>query len=377
MNFELNDEQRSLQDSLARVLADYYSFEQRRVIAASADGHSAAVWQRLVELGITALPVAETHGGFGGGAQDLMPVMQAFGRVLLLEPFLASNVLGATALRLAADEGTQRRILPSVAAGQTLLAWANDEAGARHAPCWVEAKATQQGGSWVLDGTKLNVLHAATAGHFIVSARVSGAPGDSDGRALFLVDAQAAGLNLRSYRLFDDTPAGELKLQRVRAEPLGNPTDSAHASAAIDGTVAAGIAAVCADMVGAMEAAYALAVSYLNTRKQFGRLIGENQALRHRAAEMLVSLEMSRSMAIAAAVAADQPGADDARADLHRAKLLIGRQGRALCQLAVQLHGGIGVTEEYAVGHYLRRIHVLDHMFGDCDAQAARLAEML
>ena len=377
MNFELNDEQRALQGSVERLLADHYGFEQRRKLAASEAGHSAAVWRQLAVLGVTALPVPEAHGGFGGTAADLMPVMQAFGRALVLEPFLASCVLGATALKLAADAAACQRILPRVATGETLLAWAHDEAGARHAPCWLETRATQHGGSWVLDGSKLNVLHAAVANHHVVSARVAGAPDAPDGRALFLVDAHATGLQLRSYRLVDDTPAGELHFQRVAATPLGDPADSQQSSAAIDGTLAAGIAAVCADMVGTMEAANTLTMDYLNTRKQFGRLIGENQALRHRAAEMLVSLELARSMAIAAAVAADRPTVEDSRADLHRAKLVIGRQARALCQLAIQLHGGIGMTEEYAVGHYLRRVHVLDQLFGDSDAQAMRLAELL
>ncbi|MDO8704370.1 MAG: acyl-CoA dehydrogenase family protein [Sulfuricaulis sp.] len=377
MNFELNDEQRALQDSVARVLADHYSFEQRRAMAASDAGHGDATWKKLAELGVTALPVPEAYGGFGGGATDLLPVMQEFGRVLLLEPFLASSVLGATALRLAADEATRQRLLPAVATGETLLAWAHDEAGSRHAPRWLETTATQQGGQWLLTGTKINVLHAMSAKQLIVSARVAGAPDASDGQAVFLVDAGAPGLQLRNYRLIDDTPASELRLQNVVALPLGDPTDTATARAAIEGTLAAGIAAVCADMVGAMAAAFKLAVDYLNTRKQFGRLIGENQALRHRASEMLVSLEMAKSMAIAAAVAADQPENEHSRADLHRAKLVIGRHARSLCQLAIQLHGGIGITEECAVGHYLRRIHVLDQLFGDSDAHSARLAALL
>jgi alkylation response protein AidB-like acyl-CoA dehydrogenase len=150
--------------------------------------------------------------------------------------------------------------------------------------------------------------------------------------------------------------------------------DSAMAEKAIEGTLGAGTAAVCADMVGSMEAAFKLAMDYLNTRKQFDRLIGENQALRHRAAEMLVSLELCRSMAIGAAIAVDSPGNEDSKTDLLRAKLVIGRHARSLCQQAIQLHGGIGMTEEYAVGHYLRRVHVMDQLFGDSDAQAVRLA---
>ncbi|MEO8296313.1 MAG: acyl-CoA dehydrogenase family protein [Burkholderiales bacterium] len=377
MNFELNEDQRQLQDSVERVLAEHYSFEQRRAMTAAEPGHSPAAWKQLAALGVTGLTVDEAHGGFGGSAVDLLPVMQAFGKALLLEPFLASNVLGATALRLAGDAATQQRLLPGVASGELLLAWADDEAAARHAPLWTETRATRHGTEWLLDGSKINVLHAPAAHHFVVTARTDGAADAPAGRALFLVDAKANGLQVRAHRLIDDTPAGELTLRGVAATPLGDPTDGARAAAAIAGVHAAGIAAVCADMVGAMGGAYRLAVDYLNTRKQFGRLIGENQSLRHRAAEMLVSLETCRSMAIAAAVAVDKPDAESSQADLLRAKLLIGRHGRQLCQHAVQMHGGIGMTEEYAVGHYLRRVHVLDHLFGDADAQASRLGDLL
>ncbi len=375
MNFELNDEQRALQASLARMLGDRYDFESRRTYVANAAGHDEGTWHQLGALGLTALLVPEAHGGFGGGARDLLPVMQELGAALSLEPFLPSSVLGTTALRLAADVATQETLLPALAAGETRLAWAHDEAVGRHAPWWIETRAEPRGGGWVLDGRKSNVLGAGLARHFVVSARVTGRADEPDGCALFLADAGATGLGCRTFRLVDDTPAGELELRGVVARPLGNPADGAQARAAIEGTLAIGIAAVCSDMVGAMQSAFRLAMDYLNTRKQFGRLLGENQALRHRAAEMLVSLELARSMAIAAAVAVDQPQVDDARRDLHRAKLSVGRHARMLAHAAIQLHGGIGMTEEYAVGHYLRRIHVLDQLFGDGEAHAARLAE--
>jgi len=376
MNFELNDEQQALQASLARMLGDRYGFEKRRTYADGAAGHDEGTWRQLSELGVTALLVPEAHGGFGGGARDLLPVMQELGAALSLEPFLPSSVLGATALRLAADAAMQDRLLPAVATGRMRLAWAHDEAAGRHAPSWIETRAERRGDDWVLEGRKSNVLGAGLAQHFVVSARVSGGAGEPEGCALFLVDAGAAGLGLRPFRLVDDTAAGELELHAVVAQPLGDPADGRQARAAIEGTLAVGIAAACADMVGAMQAAFRLAMDYLNTRKQFGRLIGENQALRHRAAEMLVGLELARSMAIAAAVAVDRPQGDDARRDLHRAKLSVGRHARVLAHGAIQLHGGIGMTEEYAVGHYLRRIHVLDQLFGDGEAHAARLAEL-
>lgn len=376
MQFELNDEQRALQDSLARLLADRYGFEKRRTLAASAQGHDPQTWGQLAELGLTGLPVPEEQGGFGARAEDLLPVLQELGAALSLEPYLPL-VLGATAVRLGGDAAQCAEVLPRVASGECRLAWAHDEAAGRHAPWWVQATARREGDAWVLDGVKSLVPGAPLAGRFVVSARLRGEPAQREGCALFLVDAQALGVQVRAFRLLDDSVAGELTLKGVRAQALGEASDSARALAAIDGTLAMGIAAICADMTGAMRAAYRLAVDYLNTRQQFGRLIGQNQALRHRAAEMLVSLELAKSMAIAAAVAVDDPSCEGADLDLHRAKLSVARHARQLAQHAIQLHGGIGMTEEYAVGHYLRRIHVLDQLLGDGDAHAAHLAARL
>ena len=377
MNFELNEDQAALAESLSRLLADRYGFEKRRALTASGAAHDEKTWAGLAELGLTALPVPEALGGFGGGARDLLPAMQAFGRSLSMEPFLASAVLAGTALRLGADEAMQTRLLPGMASGEIVSAWAHDEPAGRHAPLWVETRAERKDGGRTLDGIKSNVPAGGLARYFVVSARIAGAPADANGCALFLVDAKDAGVALREFRLVDDTAAGELVLTQAAAQPLANPEDSTRTRLAIQGTVAAGIAAVCADMSGAAQAAFDLAMDYLRTRKQFGRLIGENQALRHRASEMLVSLEMARSMAMAAAVAADDASAEDSAPDLHRAKLSVARNARNVALGAIQLHGGIGMTEEYAVGHYLRRIHVLDQMFGDADAHAARLAAAL
>ncbi len=376
MQFELNDDQRALQDSLSRLLKDRYGFEARRRMATAPEGHDPQAWRGIAELGLAGLPVPEVHGGFGGRAEDLLPVMQALGAALSLEPYLAL-VLGATALRHAGRPDQCADLLPRVASGELRLAWAHDEEQGRHAPWWVQTRARQEGEAWVLEGAKSLVLAAPLAEQFVVSARIHGEAGDRDGCALFLVDAKSPGVSVRAYRLVDDSTAGALSLRSAPARLLGEPGDAAKAAAAIDATLAMGIAATCADMVGAMGAAYALAIDYLNTRQQFGRPIGQNQALRHRAAEMLVSLELARSMAIAAAVAADAGDTPESRLDLHRAKLSVARHARLLAQHAIQLHGGIGMTEEYAVGHYLRRIHVLDHCLGDADAHAARLARLL
>jgi pimeloyl-CoA dehydrogenase len=377
MNFEPSAEQTQLADSVSRVLADHGGFEQRRRVAAGETGWDEGLWQRLCELGVPALAVSEDCEGFGGGMADLLPVFQAFGRALLLEPALSALVLAPQALQWGATETLRRELLPSVARGQLRLGWAHDEAGRRHARHWVETRARCESGRWLLDGVKHNVLHAGAMDRFVVSARSAGEPGEGGGLALFLVDARAAGVRLAHHRLVDDTSAGDLRLEAAVALPIFDSSNGTHASRAIERVERAGIAAVCADMVGAMEAAFDLTKTYIAVRQQFGRAIGQNQALRHRIAEMVVSLEVARSMAVAAALAVDDPDAEGAEHDSARAKLVVGRQARALCQLAIQLHGGIGLTEECAVGHYLRRVLVLDQLFGDVDAQAARLAQTL
>lgn len=373
MNFELTEEQGALQDSLARLLSDRHGPEQRRALAASESGYSREIWNQMAELGVTALVISESDGGLGGTAVDLMVVMQELGRSSLVSPLLCSCVLPATALNLEADETTRRQWLPALASGAKQLGWAHDELAGDGGANWVCTRATQDGVHWILDGCKLSVLHAASADEFLVSARTSGRDNDPDGRALFLVTSDAAGLTLRNYRLIDGTPAGELLMTSVRATPV-NRAQRTVVSAGIEAALSVGIAAACADMVGAMEAALRLTVNYLNTRKQFGRLIGQNQALRHRAAEMLVGLELARSMSIGASACVDRALAGCNWTELHRAKLLVGRYARSLCQTAIQLHGGIGMTEEYAVGQHLRRVHVLDQMFGDAEMHAAGLA---
>ncbi len=376
MNFELNDEQSQLHDSVRRMLADHFSFEKRRAIVAG-EGRSATLWNYLAELGVSALLVPEAQGGLGGRAEDLLPVMQACGEALSTEPVLASAVLCTTALAGHANSAAAQAWLPLLASGEAALAWAHDEPGTHHADHWVETRAKAQAdGSWSLSGRKIPVLGGPQATAFVVSARVSGQPGEAVGTALFVIQAQAAGLTRRDFRLVDDSPASELTLAQVAAQPLGDPQDHTAQRTVLQRVSALGIAALCADMLGAAEAAYRLALEYLNVRKQFGRLIGENQALRHRAVDMLVSLESVRAMALAAAAAADRPEQEDSAAELLRAKLVVGKHARLVCQHAVQCHGGIGMTEEYKVGHCLRRVHVADHLLGDVDTQARRLAAL-
>lgn len=367
MNFETSDELRAVQDSLARLLADHYTAAHRQALASTASGYAEEAWQEMIGLGLAGLQVPEEFGGFGTRPTDLLPVCHEIGRALAPVPFLSSCVLGATALRAASDRTLQRELLPRLAEGALRVACTHDPQGeAAH------VRAHADDGAWRLRGVQRHVPCALGADWLVIAAMPQG----NAGAALFLLDTRAPGLRLRAHRLIDGTPAADVHLEDAKASPLCAP-GSTNALAAIDAVAAAGIAAVCAEMVGAMEAAFHLTVDYLKTRQQFGRPIGQNQALRHRTAEMLVALEMARSLSIAAAVAAGRGGFADAqaRAELHRAKFLVGRNARNLCHAAIQLHGGIGMTEEYLVGHYLRRVHVLDHHFGDSGTHLERLAQ--
>jgi pimeloyl-CoA dehydrogenase small subunit len=376
MDFDLTEEQRLLRDSVDRLLADHYDFAARRGYLAEPDGHSKAMWERYAELGLLGLPFAEEHGGFGGGAIDTMLAMEAFGRVLALEPYLATVVLCGTALRFAGSEAQQSAILPQIAEGRMTLAFAHGERQARYdlADVLTTAKARVSGG-WVLDGAKSVVVHGDNADRLIVSGRNSGDRDDPDGISLFLVDASANGVARRSYPMRDGTRAAEISLSGVEVNAddlLGEP---GRALPVIERVVEAGIAAVTAEAVGAMEAMHALTLEYLKTRQQFGKPIGQNQALQHRSAEMLIALEQGRSMAMLAAMMVDEAEAHERAHNISMAKVGVGQSARFVSQNAIQLHGGIGMTEEYAVGHYFRRCMVIEHLFGDTAHHLSRIAD--
>jgi pimeloyl-CoA dehydrogenase len=371
MNFEISDELKSARDSLARVLADHFSPQHRHALAADSTSYAEQAWKEIAGLGLTGLQVPEAFDGLGGNFTDLLPLLYELGHSLAPVPFLSTCVLGAVALRMAGNPEVQRTLLPTLAAG-------NLEVACPHTltPDSVpgDVSVHTHNDHWLLNGAQKQLPYAVSADWLILVAKTDSTKGSQQG--LFLVARHAQGVHFRAFRLIDGTPAADVRFENTHATALCAP-GSSEVRASIDAMAAAGIAATCAQMVGAMEAALQLTVEYLKTRRQFGRPIGENQALRHRTAEMLVSLETARSLAIAAAVAAGTGGFGQAhtRADLRRAKFLVGRNGRTLCQTAIQLHGGIGMTEEYAVGHYLRRIHVLDQQFGNGAAHLRQLTQ--
>jgi pimeloyl-CoA dehydrogenase small subunit len=376
MDFDLTDEQRLLADSVGRLMADTYSFEKRRALIREPEGFSSALWAKYAELGLLGLPFAEDFGGFGGGAVEVMLVMEVFGRALALEPYLATVVLGGTALRLAGSRDQQEAVLPLVAEGGMKLAFAHGERQARYDLTDVTTTAEASGGGYVLEGGKSVVLHGDSADRLVVSARTGGARGEAGGISLFLVDTAANGVARRGYALRDGTRAAEVSLSGVKVaagELLGV---KGEAFPVIRRVVEAGIAAMCAEAVGAMEAMQAMTLDYLKTRQQFGKPIGENQVLQHRSAEMLVALESARGMAMLAAMMVDEPDADERERNIAMAKVGVGQAGRFVSQQAIQLHGGIGMTEEYAVGHFFRRVMVIEHLFGDTAHHLDRLADL-
>ena len=377
MDFELTDEQRLLRESVDRLLADHYDFAKRRGYLAEPEGWSTALWSRYAEQGLLGLPFAEEYGGFGGGPIEIMLVMEALGRVLALEPYLSTVVLGGTALRLAGSAEQKSAILPQIAEGSMTLAFAHGERQARYdlTDVLTTAKATPHG--WLLDGAKSVVLHGDRADRLIVGARLSGERDDPDGIGLFLVDGQANGVARRSYPMRDGTRAAEIALSGVevgRDDALGEP---GNALPIIERVVETGIAATSAEAVGAMEAMHNMTLEYLKTRQQFGKPIGQNQVLQHRSAEMLIALEQGRSMAMLAAMTVDEPDPTERARNIAMAKVGVGQGSRFVAQNAVQLHGGIGMTEEYAIGHYFRRCMVIEHMFGDPAYHLSRLADQV
>lgn len=370
MQVELSSEQVQLQDGVQRLLADCYGFEQRQKYAASVPGWSSEAWRQYGEMGLHAIAVASDCGGLDGGAADLLPVLQAMGRALVLEPYIPSSILGASALAACGEPALKERLLSKVATGEHVLAFAHEEPGLCLDQTGTQAQRSADG--WTLSGRKCAVLQARDAQSLVVTARV--APGE-DGLGVFLVAAGAPGLRRHDYLLLDQRTASDIVFDGVVATEIALPC--AQTTQAIRRTLALGTAALVAEASGAMRAALEATTSYLATRKQFGRALSEFQALRHRAADMLVSVETVEAMACLAAIAVDAPESpQQAERDLASAKLLAGRHGRWVCEQAIQLHGAIGMTDEYVVGHYLQRLAVIDALLGNEDVQLDRLAQI-
>jgi pimeloyl-CoA dehydrogenase small subunit len=360
-----------LKDSLDRLLKDSYGFEQRKKYMADPAGYSAGMWNAYAEMGLMALPFSEEDGGLDGTPVETMIVMESLGRALALEPYFATVILGGGALKAAASADQRAELVPQIAEGSLKLALAHTERNSRYDLHHVETKAAKDGDGWRLTGQKSVVLHGEAADRIIVVARTAGDVRDENGIGLFLVDSSAEGLTRRGYATQDGSRAAELSFDNVPAEALGDP---ANGLPALKKTIDGAIAALSAESIGVMSALHELTVDYLKVRKQFGVAIGAFQVLQHAAVDMYVAIEQARSITLYATMMADSDDADVRAQAMHAAKAEIGRGGRVCGENAIQLHGGVGMTMEYAVGHYFKRMTMIDTQFGDGDFHLRALA---
>jgi alkylation response protein AidB-like acyl-CoA dehydrogenase len=357
MNFDYNEEQQLLADSVRRFLAKDYDFEARRRIVASEEGWSPTAWETLASMGVTGLPISTDYGGFGGGAVDLMGVMEAFGESLVVEPYVPTVLAGM----LLAGSKAASTVLPGVVEGKTRLAFAHAEKGARYDPAAVRTQARKTGDAWLLDGEKAAVLGAPMADLLVVSARTA------EGMGLFLAQNPAR----KGYRRIDGMRAADMELRAEKAERLDGGLER------IEEVLDFAAALVCAEAVGAMKSACDSTLEYLKTRKQFGVPIGTFQALQHRMVDMFIAQEQARSMACLACSKIDQSNEPRERARaVSAAKIKIADSARHISQEAVQLHGGMGMSEELKISHSFRRLTVIAGEFGDADHHLERFASL-
>ena len=367
MNFTYDEEQQALREAVrALVGRSYADFENRRRTVAEEPGFDEKLWARLAEMGVLGLPFAEEYGGMGAGPVEVGIVAQELGRVVAPEPFLTAVVLSGGVVAAAGTEEQRAVVLEAVASGEVVLAFAHAEPGARWADTATAVTAHGSGAGWTLSGVKEPVPRGAHADRLVVSAALpSGGPG------LFLVDTNAPGLDRTGYATHDGGRAARIAFDATPAVPLGEAVDQ---TAVIAGCLDAARIAACNEAVGAMEVALSTTTAYLKSRKQFGVALNTFQALTFRAADMYVSLELARSIALWASMVLASGSPDEAAEAASRAALQVSRAGRHIGQEAIQLHGGIGMTAEYSIGSYTSRLTALEHLLGDGRFHLARLA---
>ncbi|NNE83635.1 MAG: pimeloyl-CoA dehydrogenase small subunit [Alphaproteobacteria bacterium] len=373
MDIALSEEQQLLKDSAERFIERDYSFDRRRQLVATEDGFSRDNWRRFAELGWLGLALPADHGGLDGSLVDTAVLMEALGRGLVVEPFLSSVLLAGGLLRHGGNADQQAALIPPLIKGGSLFAFAFTERQSRYNLADVETTARANGDGYVLNGAKGVVMRGASADKLIVSARVSGDSRDRAGISLFLVDGDAAGVSRRGYPTIDGLHGAEVALEgvAVSGDALLGPAGGAFPL--IERVIDEASVAICAEAVGVMAVLVDATVDYLKTREQFGSPIGSFQVLQHRAVDMFNALELSRALVYRAAetIAASDDAANRARA-ASAAKVQIGRAGRLIGQQAIQLHGGMGMTDELSVSHYFKRLTMIGTLFGDADYHLKR-----
>jgi len=375
MDFNFSDEQQLLADSVRRFVRENYSFETRREILRSPEGWSRSLWNELAALGLTALNVPEEHGGLGASPVETMLVMNALGEGLVLEPFLAAAVL-APALLAKSDSDSTKALLPAIASGERIAIVAHQEQQSRGELQYVTTKAEKSVDGYVLDGYKAVIAHAPAADDLLISARIRGDAIDADGICVFRIDAQSPGVSIKPYRSMDGQMTADIELKGVRVSSSDLIGGEGDGFTAIECAHQIALSALCAEAVGIMKAVVASTVEYTRSRKQFGQPIAKFQVLQHRMADMFIQSEQATSMSYLAAIRCVDSEALERRRALSAAKVVIGQAGRFIAQQAVQLHGGMGMTDEMMVSHYFKRLTAIDLTLGDSDHHLARFAAL-
>lgn len=373
MDFSFTEEQVLLRNSVQRFIQDRYSFDARKAVIASDSGWSREVWRAFAELGLLAAPFAEEYGGFGGGAIEAMIIMEEFGKGLVVEPYLQTVVLCGGLINLAGSAAQKSALLPKIASGELILALAYAEPQGRFNLADIVTRAEKSGDGFILNGSKAVVAAAPWADKLLVSARTSGGQRDRDGVTVFIVDKNAPGLSTRDYPTIDGQRASEISFDGVKLGGDAVLGQVGQGLALLEEAFDRAIAAQCAEAVGCMCVLTDATVEYCKTRKQFGQPIGKFQVLQHRMVDMFMECEQSLSMTYMVNLKLDDGVTERIRA-ASAAKVQIGKAGRFVGQQAVQLHGGMGMTDELNIGHYFKRLTMIDAQFGNVDYHLKRFA---
>ncbi|MEM9668105.1 MAG: acyl-CoA dehydrogenase family protein [Pseudomonadota bacterium] len=371
MDFNFTDEQTMIRDQISRLVREQYDFDTRREAVSSESGWRPEIWSQFAELGLLMAPFSEEDGGLGGGPIDAMVVMEEFGKGLVIEPYLPSVVCGGGFLKAAGTGAQKEAYLSGIMDGSKIFAFAYAEPRGRYNLADLETTAKADGGGYVLNGHKAVVIGAPWATHLVVTARTSGGPRDAGGVSVFVVEKSADGVTTRDYPTVDGRRASEVYFENVSVGADAVIGDVDGGLPLIEQVVDEATAALCAEACGAMGVAHTMTVEYSRTRKQFGTPIGKFQVLQHRMVDMFMEHQQSISMTYMATLKLAEDEVERKKA-VSAAKVKIGQAGRVVGQDAVQIHGGMGVTDELAVGHYFKRLTMIDAEFGNVDHHMKR-----
>lgn len=375
MDFELSDEQNMLKDSVDRFVLDNYDSASRAKLAATELGYSADNWNMFAELGWLGMPFSEEDGGYGGTPVETAVMMECMGKGLVLEPFLSTVILGGGLIATAGNTAQKEEIIPAIIEGKMKLAFGYAEAQSRFNLSDVETTAVKSGDGYIINGHKAVVYHGTSADKVIISARTSGDTRDEDGVSLFIIDQDMAGMSRRDYPTVDASRAADFTFEDVSVPASCLLGEEGKAGPVIENVINTAISAICAEAVGAMQASNEITNEYIKTRKQFGVPIGKFQVLQHKMVDMFMEAEQSKSMSDMAAMKLQDAG-DDAAKAVSATKAQIGAAAKFVGQNSIQLHGGMGMTDEYSIGHYFKRLTMIEMLFGNTDYHVKKFQQL-